>query len=96
MRSRRELYSDVSFMTCDDVLTRDGINFFNAITGYSQPQSYRKIESAPLGLRERILDLIEGETLLARQRQPARIMAQFNSLVDAKVINALYRASRAE
>ena len=86
------LYSDVSFMTCDEVLTRDGLNFFNAITGYSQPQSYRKIESAPLGLRERILDLIEGETQLARQRQPARIMAQFNSLVDAKVINAMYRA----
>jgi polyphosphate kinase len=82
-------------MTCDEVLTRDGINFFNAITGYSQPQSYRKIESAPIGLRERILDLIEGETQLARQRQPARIMAQFNSLVDAKVINAMYRASRA-
>ena len=89
------LYSDVSFMTCDEVLTRDGINFFNAITGYSQPQAYRKIESAPLGLRERILDLIEGETRLARQHQPALIMAQFNSLVDAKVINALYRASRA-
>ncbi len=89
------LYSDVSFMTCDEVLTRDGLNFFNAITGYSQPQSYRKIESAPIGLRERILDLIEGETQLARQRQPARILAQFNSLVDAKVINAMYRASRA-
>ncbi|MHB8970166.1 MAG: polyphosphate kinase 1 [Pirellulaceae bacterium] len=89
------LYSDVSFMTCDEELTRDGINFFNAITGYSQPQAYRKIESAPLGLRERILDLIEGETRLARHHQPALIMAQFNSLVDAKVINALYRASRA-
>lgn len=89
------MYSDVSFMTCDDVLARDGMTFFNAITGFSQPQAYRKIESAPLGLRERILDLIEGETKRAKHREPARIMAQFNSLVDAKVINALYRASRA-
>jgi len=89
------MYSDVSFMTCDEVLARDGMTFFNAITGFSQPQAYRKIESAPLGLRERILDLIEGETKRARRREPARIMAQFNSLVDAKVINALYRASRA-
>ncbi|MHB8866398.1 MAG: polyphosphate kinase 1, partial [Pirellulaceae bacterium] len=89
------LYCDVSFMTCDEELTRDGINFFNAITGYSQPQTYLKIESAPIGLRERILDLIEGETRLARCHQPAQIIAQFNSLVDAKVINALYRASRA-
>jgi polyphosphate kinase len=82
-------------MTCDEVLARDGVTFFNAITGFSQPQAYRKIESAPLGLRERILDLIESETKRAKRREPARIMAQFNSLVDAKVINALYRASRA-
>ena len=60
-----------------------------------QPQAFQKIESAPIGLRERILDLIEGETARARQGQRARIMAQLNSLVDAKVINALYRASRA-
>jgi len=90
-----KLYSDVSIMSCDDELTRDGINFFNAITGNSQPQSYLKIDSAPLGLRERILDLIEAETRRARHGEPARIMAQFNSLVDAKVINAIYRASRA-
>ncbi len=90
-----QLYSDVSLMTCDEELARDGVNFFNAITGYSQPQSYQKIEAAPLGLRERILDLIEAETRRARQGQPARIIAQINALVDTKVINALYRASRA-
>jgi polyphosphate kinase len=89
------LYSDVSFMTCDDVLARDAATFFHAITGYSHPQPYQKIESAPIGLRERILDLIEGETQRARKGEPAQIMAQLNSLVDAKVINALYRASRA-
>ncbi len=89
------LYSDVSFMTCDEILTRDAASFFNAITGYSQPQAFQKIESAPIGLRERLLDLIEGETSRARQGERARIMAQLNSLVDAKVINALYRASRA-
>ncbi len=89
------LYSDVSYMTCDEVLTRDATIFFNAITGYSQPLAYQKIESAPIGLRERILDMIEGETDQARRGQGARIMAQLNSLVDAKVINALYRASRA-
>ncbi len=89
------LYSDVSFMTCDETLTRDAASFFNAITGYSQPQPFHKIESAPIGLRERILDLIEAETRRARKGQRAHIMAQLNSLVDAKVINALYRASRA-
>lgn len=89
------LYSDVSFMTCDEVFTRDAASFFHAITGYSQPQTLQRIEAAPIGLRERILDLMEGETQRARQGEPAHIMAQLNSLVDAKVINGLYRASRA-
>ena len=89
------LYSDVSFLTCDETLSRDASNFFNAITGYSQPQTFHKIESAPIGLREHILDLIESETHHARDGRRAHIMAQLNSLVDAKVINALYRASRA-
>jgi polyphosphate kinase len=89
------LYSDVSFMTVDKTLARDAASFFNAITGYSQPQPFQKIEAAPLGLREHVLDLIEGETHRARRGERTHIMAQLNSLVDAKVINALYRASRA-
>ncbi len=89
------LYSDVSFMTCDETLSQDATSFFNAITGYSQPQAFHKIESAPIGLRERILDLIEGETRRSRKGERAHIMAQLNGLVDTKVINALYRASRA-
>ena len=31
------LYSDVSFMTCDEDYGADASAFFNAITGYSQP-----------------------------------------------------------
>lgn len=89
------LYSDVSFLTCDEALNRDASNFFNAITGYSQPHPFHKIQAAPIGLREHLLDLIESETYHARQGQSAHIMAQLNSLVDAKVIKALYRASRA-
>jgi polyphosphate kinase len=90
-----KLYSDISLMTCDEALTSEGSMFFNAITGYSQPREYHKIEAAPIGLRDKILELIENETRNSRQGQPGRIMAQLNSLVDSKVINALYRASRA-
>jgi polyphosphate kinase len=89
------LYSDVSFITCDRTLARDGASFFNSITGYSQPQPLQKIVAAPLGLREHLVDLIEAETERARQGQRGSVMAQLNSLVDTKVINALYRASRA-
>lgn len=89
------LYTDVSLLTCNDDLTGDAVAFFNAITGYSQPQRFRKIEAAPLGLRARILELIQAETKRKRGGQQAGITAKLNSLVDPELIEALYEASQA-
>jgi polyphosphate kinase len=46
-------------------------------------------------LHRRTLELIEGQTRRAEAGLPARIFAKLNSLVDHRVIDALYRASRA-
>lgn len=89
------LYSDISFLSCDEELAADASSFFNAITGYSQPQPYRKIAAAPHSLRERLIELINAEIDRKQQGQKAKIMAQINSLADPKVIDALYRASQA-
>jgi polyphosphate kinase len=89
------VYSDASLLTADEDLCSDAVSFFNAITGYSQPQTFRKIDAAPIGLREKLMELIEGETERSRQGQKARISAKLNSLVDPDIIDALYAASRA-
>lgn len=89
------MYSDISYLTCDESLGKDASAFFNAITGYSQPQPYEKLESAPLGLRKKLISLIEGETQRRLQGQKAYIAAKMNSLVDPDIIEALYRASKA-
>lgn len=89
------LYSDVSYMTCQEDYGADATAFFNTITGYSQPMPFRKIEAAPIGLRAKILEYIESEIARSQQGQEARIMAKVNSLVDPKIIEALYRASQA-
>jgi polyphosphate kinase len=90
-----KIYSDASLLTSNEELGADAVAFFNAITGYSQPQRYRKIEAAPTGLRPRLLELIEAETHRRQQGQRAFIDAKVNSLVDPEVINALYAASQA-
>jgi polyphosphate kinase len=89
------LYSDASLLTASEELGADAVTFFNAITGYSQPQRYRKIEAAPTGLRQRIIELIDGETHRRKEGQNAFIDAKINSLVDSEIINALYAASQA-
>jgi polyphosphate kinase len=88
------LYSDVSLMTCNEDFGADATQFFNTITGYSQPIKYRRIDAAPLGLRARLLGLIESEAQRCKQGQTGHIMAKLNSLVDAEVIRALYTASQ--
>ncbi len=89
------IYTDVSLMTCNPDLAADASLFFNTITGYSQPVKYRKLEAAPIGLRDRLLELIEGETARASQGQEAHIMAKLNAVADPRLIEALYAASKA-
>ena len=89
------LYSDISYMTCREDYGSDASLFFNTITGYSQPVNYGKLEAAPIGIRPRLLELIEAEIERQKQGQKGHIMAKFNSLVHPEIIEALYRASNA-
>ncbi|MDC0274164.1 MAG: polyphosphate kinase 1 [Planctomycetaceae bacterium] len=89
------LYSDASLFTSDDELGADATSFMYAITGYSQPHLYSKLEAAPTTIRTRLIELIDGETERKKQGQKAEIIAKVNTLVDPEIIEALYRASRA-
>ncbi|MDK2857157.1 MAG: polyphosphate kinase [Verrucomicrobiota bacterium] len=93
--STAKLYSDISFMTCDDALGSDASAFFNAVCGYSQPSGLRKICMAPLSIRNRLIELIDGEIERSRQGQKAQILLKMNSLVDEILIEKLYEASQA-
>ncbi len=87
------LYTDVGLFTRNDDLGVDASGFFNAVCGYSEPQPRLKLAQAPIDLRERLLELIAGETACAEKGEKARIIAKMNALVDPEIIEALYRAS---
>lgn len=89
------LYSDVSYFTCNEVIGGDAISFFNAIAGMSIPQPLQKLAMAPLGLRQRILEMILVEVQNAANDLPSGIRIKVNSLVDPTIIGALYQASQA-
>ncbi len=93
--STARLYTDVSLLTCDQILGNDATAFFNAVTGFTQPRSLQKIAMAPLTLRNRIQELIRYETDRAEAGKEAGITAKMNSLVDPVLIKELYRASQA-
>ncbi len=90
-----KIYTDLSFFTCDEALSRDAAKAFNYMTGYAVPDGMEKLAIAPLGIRSKILALIEDEIEHAKAGRPATIWVKMNSLVDKKLIDALYRASQA-
>jgi len=88
------IYTDLSFFTCDPALTRDAARLFNFMTGYARPEAMEAVAFSPILTRDVLLDLIAGEVRFARAGKPATIWLKMNSLVDTRLIDALYDASR--
>lgn len=91
--STARVYTDLGLFTANDLVGADASAFFNVLSGYSDPPVWNKIVVAPLGLREKLYDLIAQEAAHARDGRPARIIAKLNSLVDKQLIQKLYEAS---
>lgn len=89
------IYTDLSFFTSDPALTRDAARLFNFMTGYAKPERMEEIGFSPLTTRDMLIDLIQQEIALAREGKPATIWIKLNSLVDRRLIDALYEASNA-
>ena len=87
------IYTDHGLMTCRPDIGEDASAFFNMLTGYSEQTELKKLIAAPHMLRDRMTALIRRETEAARAGQRAGIFMKMNSLVDERIIAALYEAS---
>jgi polyphosphate kinase len=88
-------YTDVGLLTCSPSIGADVSDLFNSLTGFSRQRLYRKLIVAPTNMRDRFIELIDREAEHARNGHGGRVVAKMNSLVDAEIIAALYRASQA-
>ncbi len=88
-------YTDISMLTCNKRITNDIQKIFTQLTGLGQTLNLKSLVQAPFSLHSFILNKIEQEIAVAKDGGDGRITARMNSLVDAGVIDALYRASQA-
>jgi polyphosphate kinase len=87
------LYTDLSLLTCNPLITSDVVDLFHALTGRWRRHDTAKLLVAPANMRERFLAFIEREVAHHRAGRPARIIAKMNQLEDRVLCQALVAAA---
>ncbi len=84
------IYTDLSYFTAKSDFNYDATKFFHFITGFADHISMKRLIIAPIGIKPKLLSLIENE---ASHKEEGHIILKANSLVDSDIIKALYIAS---
>jgi len=90
-----KLYEDVGLLTADPAITADVVSLFHFLTGRSRTPSFPTLLVAPMQMRSRFVELIEGEIANHEAGRPARIVCKMNQLEDREICLLLLRASQA-
>lgn len=88
-----KLYTDIGLLTANQDYTKDIAEFFNVITGHSQPAGYKNLITSPKNMRNSLIAQIRNEANNAAKGLPAGICFKVNSLEDKDIIEELYAAS---
>jgi polyphosphate kinase len=82
-------------LTTREAYAQDVSEFFNVITGHSQPSTYSNLITSPRDMRIQLCNLLQREADNARNGIPSGIVIKLNSLQDKEFIDELYAASQA-
>lgn len=90
-----KLYTDIGLLTTNPSYTRDISEFFNVITGHSQPADYQYLITSPRDMRNKLIEMIRAEAENAKAGLASGICIKLNSVEDKDIIDELYKASQA-
>jgi len=90
-----KVYSDHSLFTTDRRLTNEVSKIFEFYADNYKITSFSNLIVSPFQMRKKILKFIKNEIKNAKEGKEAYIRWKLNNLVDAEVIDWLYRASQA-
>lgn len=88
-------YEDLGLLTSRPEVGEDLTKLFNLLSGYASEPQYKAMLTSPVGVREGLTERIKREIENHTEGKPARIAFKLNSLVDERIIDELYLASKA-
>lgn len=88
-------YEDYGLLTSREAVGEDLTRLFNQLSGYAPDATFKSLLVSPNGVRDGLIANIDREIEFKEQGKSARVRIKVNSLVDEKIIDALYRASNA-
>ncbi len=90
------LYSDLGLFSSDDTIGQDVTELFNYLTtGLSPKRVYHKLLPAPKLLKRSLLEKIEREITVHREKGGGLIQFKMNALDDYEIVRRLYQACQA-
>ncbi len=89
------VYTDFSLMTSNNEMTNDAHHVFQQLTGMGRAAKLIHLMHAPFTLHTKLISLIEQEAHNAQQGKASHIIIKVNGITEPKVIQSLYKASRA-
>jgi polyphosphate kinase len=89
------LYTDFSFITTDENIGRDAVEFFNNMNLETLSTDYDTIYVAPLQIKQRLLELLDGLIERAKKGEQVQAFMKTNSVTDKDIIEKIVEASQA-
>ncbi len=88
------LYTDISYLTAEPLLTADIDNVFVHLAGQSKLPKLNHILLAPFHLQRKLIEKIDALGEAAMQGKDTRLVAKMNALTDEDMMLALIRAGQ--
>jgi polyphosphate kinase len=88
------LYTDISHLTADPLLTADMDAVFVHLAGQSRLPKLNRMWVAPFDLHRNLVTQIDAIGAAAERGEPTRIVAKMNALTDDLLVAALVRAGQ--
>ncbi len=93
--STAKVYSDDSLLTANEAIGKEVNMLFHMFEMPYNPPKFSHLMVAPYHLRNNINKLINTEIRNAKAGKVAWLLIKLNNIVDSKIINKLYQASKA-